>query len=152
MTKDFYLYFPDKGTEKESSWMMFPRPHCRNVTGQRFKIILTWFFYFLNVYMYVFFFYLYFPIIFETHVENVRIIVIIMSWCFCLSQNLIEFLKSCNFCTSQWLRIFPMVKYTVQWLRICLPVQGYGFHPSLGMIPHAAGHLSWGTTTTEAEL
>ena len=34
-------------------------------------------------------------------------------------------------------------------MRICLPMQGHGFEPWSGKIPHAAEQLSPGTTTTE---
>ena len=37
----------------------------------------------------------------------------------------------------------------VQWLRICLPMQGHGFDPWAGKIPHAAEQLNPCTTTTE---
>ena len=36
-----------------------------------------------------------------------------------------------------------------QWLRIRLPMQGHGFEPWSGRIPHAAEQLSPCTTTTE---
>ena len=40
-----------------------------------------------------------------------------------------------------------------QWLRICLPMQGgRGFDPWFRKIPHAAGQLSPGTTTTAPAL
>ena len=35
-----------------------------------------------------------------------------------------------------------------QWLRIYLPVQGHGFDPGSGKIPHALGHLSLCAPTT----
>ena len=37
----------------------------------------------------------------------------------------------------------------VQWLRICLPIQGHGFDPYSRKIPHAKGQLSPCPTTTE---
>ena len=37
-----------------------------------------------------------------------------------------------------------------QWLRIRLPMQGHGFQPWSGKIPHAAEQLSPCATTTEA--
>ena len=40
----------------------------------------------------------------------------------------------------------------VQWLRICLPVQGRGFDPWSGRIPHAAEQLSLCATSTEPAL
>ena len=40
----------------------------------------------------------------------------------------------------------------VQWLRIRLPMQGHGFKPWSGKIPHAAEQLSPCTTTTEPAL
>ena len=39
-----------------------------------------------------------------------------------------------------------------QWLRICLPMQGHGFEPWSGKIPHAAEQLSPCATTTESAL
>ena len=40
-----------------------------------------------------------------------------------------------------------------QWLRICLPMQGHGFEPWSGKIPHAAEQLGpWATTTEPARL
>ena len=40
-----------------------------------------------------------------------------------------------------------------QWLRICLPMQGTGFKPWSGKIPHAAEQLAlWATTTEPARL
>ena len=40
----------------------------------------------------------------------------------------------------------------VQWLRICLPVQGTRFKPWSRKIPHAAEQLSPRSTTTEPAL
>lgn len=40
VTEDFYLYLPDKETEKERSKMTFPTSLCWHVTGQRFELIL----------------------------------------------------------------------------------------------------------------
>ena len=40
----------------------------------------------------------------------------------------------------------------VQWLRIRLPMQGHGFDPWSGKIPHATEQLSPGATTTEPAL
>ena len=50
--------------------------------------------------------------------------------------------------------MFPIKKkkrtsLVVQWLRICLPMQGHGFEPWSGKIPHAAEQLSPCATTTE---
>ena len=39
-----------------------------------------------------------------------------------------------------------------QWLRIRLPMQGHGFEPWSGKIPHAAEQLSPCATTTEPAL
>ena len=36
-----------------------------------------------------------------------------------------------------------------QWLRVCLPMQGHGFEPWSGKIPHAAERLGPCVTTTE---
>ena len=40
----------------------------------------------------------------------------------------------------------------VQWLRICLPMQGHGLKPWSGKSPHAMEELSPCTTTTEPAL
>ena len=40
----------------------------------------------------------------------------------------------------------------VQWLRIHLPMQGHGFEPWSGKIPHATEQLSLCTTITESVL
>ena len=40
----------------------------------------------------------------------------------------------------------------VQWLRICLPVQGHGFSSRSGEMPQAAGQLSLCANTTEPAL
>ena len=42
--------------------------------------------------------------------------------------------------------------FLVQWLRICLPMQGHQFNPWSGKIPHATGQLSSCPTTTEPAL
>ena len=39
-----------------------------------------------------------------------------------------------------------------QWLRVRLPVQGHGFEPWSGKIPHAMEQLSPCATTTEPAL
>ena len=54
------------------------------------------------------------------------------------SQSKIHLIKS-------WIRTFLVV----QWLRICLPMQGHEFSPWSGKIPYVSGQLSPRTTTTE---
>ena len=55
--------------------------------------------------------------------------------------------------TVQVLNLSKGASLVAQWLRICLPMQGHGFEPWSGKIPHAVEQLGpWATTTEPARL
>ena len=79
-----------------------------------------------------------------------------LSYITCLLSNQLKNLVSNTKTNSQskthliksWIRTFLVV----QWLRICLPMQGHEFNPWSGKIPYVRRQLSPCTTTTEPML